>query len=116
MTRYKSPQLVREKEARLRRQRRKETSFLVLIIVLMVLVSAVYGVWMYHKIQNRPKHHHQHRHKKSEKKAMRDSTHFKHLFEFTIIAGRGLEHWVCARQQSSSIHEQSCQIPFEGIS
>ena len=116
MSRYKSPQLAQEKQAHLQRQRRKETSFLVLVIVLMVVVSAVYGVWMYHKIQNRPKHRHQHRDKKPEKKTMRDNTDLKDLFQFTIVTGCAAGQWSWALHQSSSHGDQSRRSEFQGIS
>jgi hypothetical protein len=81
-----------------------------------VVVSAVYGVWMYHKIQNRPKHRHQHRDKKPEKKSMHDDTDRKHLFHFTIVAGYAAKHWAWASHQSSSNGGPSGPGEFQSVS
>ena len=72
MSRYTSPQLAQDKEIRLRRERRKETGFLILVIVLMGVVAAAYGIWAVKYRKPRAKHPHQHRDGKPEQKPMPD--------------------------------------------
>jgi heme/copper-type cytochrome/quinol oxidase subunit 2 len=68
MSRFTSPKLARNKAERLQRERRKETGFLVSVIVLMVVVAVAYGVWAIKYRKPRANHPHQHRETKSEKK------------------------------------------------